>query len=125
MLSFDAIVVSIVLIFIVLSFYKEWIGPAFTFLIGVVALGIFGILTPSEIMAGFANDQVMVILMLLLIGDIIRDLGIVENLFDKVFQKAKIRKPCQPQMWDLRFRKKSSLRCRTLKQCGNGDAVRF
>uniref|UniRef100_UPI0035625390 SLC13 family permease n=1 Tax=Ancylomarina sp. TaxID=1970196 RepID=UPI0035625390 len=89
MLSFDAIVVSIVLIFIVLSFYKEWIGPAFTFLIGVVVLGIFGVLTPSEIMGGFANDQVMVILMLLLIGDIIRDLGIVENLFDKVFRKAK------------------------------------
>lgn len=89
MLSFDAIVVSIVLIFIVLSFYKEWVGPAFTFLIGVVTLGIFGVLTPSEIMSGFANDQVVVILMLLLIGDIIRDLGIVENLFDKVFQKAK------------------------------------
>jgi di/tricarboxylate transporter len=89
MLSFDAIVVSIVLIFIVLSFYKEWVGPAFTFLIGVVVLGIFGVLTPSEIMSGFANDQVVVILMLLLIGDIIRDLGIVENLFDKVFQKAK------------------------------------
>ncbi len=89
MLSFDAIVVSIVLIFIVLSFYKEWIGPAFTFLIGVVTLGIFGVLTPSEIMGGFANDQVVVILMLLLIGDIIRDLGIVENLFDKVFQRAK------------------------------------
>ena len=89
MLSFDAIVVSIVLVFIVLSFYKEWVGPAFTFLIGVVVLGIFGVLTPSEIMGGFANDQVVVILMLLLIGDIIRDLGIVENLFDKVFQKAK------------------------------------
>lgn len=89
MLSFDAIVVSIVLIFIILSFYKEWVGPAFTFLIGVVVLGIFGVLTPSEIMGGFANDQVVVILMLLLIGDIIRDLGIVENLFDKVFQRAK------------------------------------
>jgi len=89
MLSFDAIVVSIVLVFIVLSFYKEWIGPAFTFLIGVVVLGICGVLSPSEIMNGFANDQVVVILMLLLIGDIIRDLGIVENLFDKVFRRAK------------------------------------
>lgn len=89
MLGFDAIVVSIVLVFIILSFYKEWLGPAFTFLIGVVVLGIFGVLSPSEIMNGFANDQVVVILMLLLIGDIIRDLGIVESLFDKVFRKAK------------------------------------
>lgn len=89
MLSLDAIIVLIVLIFILISFYKEWIGPAFTFLIGVVVLGICGILTPSEILSGFANDQVVVILMLLLIGDIIRDLGIVETLFDKVFQRAK------------------------------------
>ncbi|MPQ46296.1 SLC13 family permease [Marinifilum sp. N1E240] len=89
MLSFDAIVVLIVLVFILISFYKEWIGPAFTFLIGVVILGISGILTPSEILSGFANDQVVVILMLLLIGDIIRDLGIVETLFDRVFQRAK------------------------------------
>jgi di/tricarboxylate transporter len=89
MLTFNAIVVLIVLVFILISFYKEWIGPAFTFLIGVVVLGICGILTPSEILSGFANDQVVVILMLLLIGDIIRDLGIVETLFDKVFQRAK------------------------------------
>ncbi|WP_321299123.1 SLC13 family permease [Marinifilum fragile] len=88
MLSLDAIIVLIVLVFILISFYKEWIGPAFTFLIGVVVLGISGILTPSEILSGFANDQVVVILMLLLIGDIIRDLGIVETLFDKVFQRA-------------------------------------
>ncbi|RUT73044.1 SLC13 family permease [Ancylomarina longa] len=89
MLTFDAIVVLIVLVFILISFYKEWIGPAFTFLIGVVVLGIFGILTPKEILSGFANDQVVVILMLLLIGDIIRDLGIVESILDRVFQRTK------------------------------------
>ncbi|MCT4615856.1 MAG: SLC13 family permease [Marinifilaceae bacterium] len=89
MLSIDAIIVLIVLIFILLSFYKEWVGPAFTFLIAVVGLGICGILTPKEILSGFANDQVVVILMLLLIGDIIRDLGIVEVMFDKIFRKSK------------------------------------
>jgi len=89
MLNFDSIIVLLVLIFIIISFYKEWLGPAFTFLIAVVILGIFGILQPSEIMSGFANEQIMVILMLLLIGDIIKEMGIVETLFDKIFQKAK------------------------------------
>ncbi len=88
MLTFNAIIVLIVLIFILVAFYTEKIGPAFTFLIGVVVLGIFGILTPSEILSGFANDQIVVVLMLLLIGDIIKDLGIVESLFDKVFQRS-------------------------------------
>ncbi len=89
MLTFNAIIVLIVLIFILVAFYTEKVGPAFTFLIGVVVLGIFGILTPNEILSGFANDQIVVVLMLLLIGDIIKDLGIVENLFDRVFQRAK------------------------------------
>ena len=41
MITFDAAVVFIVLLFILISFYKEWVGPAFTFLIGVVVLGIW------------------------------------------------------------------------------------
>lgn len=88
MINSDAIIVLIVLLFILISFYKEWIGPAFTFLIGVVFLGISGILTPKEIMAGFANEQVMVIMMLLLLGDIIREMGIIETLFDRFFRRA-------------------------------------
>ncbi|MFA8433137.1 MAG: SLC13 family permease [Marinifilaceae bacterium] len=89
MIYYEAVVVSVVLLFILVSFYKGWIGPAFTFLIGVVVLGVFGILTPSEILSGFANEQVMVIMMLLLLGDIIREMGLIEILFDKIFQRAK------------------------------------
>ncbi len=89
MLTFNVIIVLLVLLFIIIAFYTEKVGPAFTFLIGVVFLGICGILTPNEILSGFANDQIVVVLMLLLIGDIIKDLGIVEILFDKVFQRAK------------------------------------
>ncbi len=89
MFNIDFIIVSIVLLFIIISLYKELIGPAFTFLIGVIALGIFGILTPSEILAGFGNEQVVVIILLLLIGDIINKTAILEILFDKLFKNAK------------------------------------
>lgn len=88
MMNSDAIIVLMVLLFILISFYKEWVGPAFTFLIGVITLGVLGILTPSEILAGFANEQVMVIMMLLLLGDIIREMGIIEILFDRIFRKT-------------------------------------
>jgi len=87
-LGLDAIAVFVSIAFILISLYFELIGPAFTFLIAVVSLGFLGILTPDEILAGFANEQIAVILMLLVIGDIIRKALIVEHLFDFIFRRT-------------------------------------
>src|SRR6056297_4119254 len=89
MLTFDVVIVLIVLIFILISLYKEILGASFTFVIAVVALGFFGILTPKEILSGFANEQIFVIILLLLIGDIIRRTGVLEFFFDRIFQSAR------------------------------------
>ncbi len=89
MLSFDQILVFIVLLFILISLYREILGPAFTFLVGVIVLGLFGVLTPSEILKGFGNEQIAVILLLLLIGDVIRRTAVVEVIFDRFFRSAK------------------------------------
>ncbi|MFP4471736.1 MAG: SLC13 family permease, partial [Bacteroidales bacterium] len=89
MLHFDSIIVLLVIIFIIISLYTDLIGPAFTFIAGVLVLGLFGILTPSEILSGFANEQILVIIMLLLIGEMIRNTGVLEGFFDRIFQRAK------------------------------------
>ncbi len=89
MWNFDLILVFIVIFFILVSLYLEILGPAFTFVVGIVVLGLFGVLTPSEIISGFANEQVAVIIMLLLIGDIIRRTAVIEVIFDKIFRSAK------------------------------------
>lgn len=89
MLSFDQILVFVVLLFILISLYREILGPAFTFLVGVIVLGIFGVLTPSEILRGFANEQIAVILLLLLLGDVIRRTAVVEVIFDRLFKSAR------------------------------------
>ncbi|MCD4833048.1 MAG: SLC13 family permease [Bacteroidales bacterium] len=89
MITFDLIVVLIVILFILISLYKELIGATFTFVIAAVTLGFFGILTPREILSGFANEQIAVIILLLLLGDIIRQTALVEILFDKIFKSAK------------------------------------
>jgi di/tricarboxylate transporter len=89
MITFDLVVVFIVIIFILISLYKEILGATFTFVIAVVTLGFFGILTPREILNGFANEQIAVILLLLLLGDIIRQTAVVELLFDRIFRSAK------------------------------------
>lgn len=92
MLSFDLILVIIVLLFIIVSLYLEILGPAFTFMIGVIILGVFGILTPYEILQGFANEQVAVVILLLIIGDIIRKTAVMELIFDRLFRYAKSRR---------------------------------
>jgi len=89
MLYFDSIIVLIVILFIIISLYTKIVGPTFTFIIGVLVLGLFKILSPSEILAGFANEQILVIIMLLLIGDIIRKTGVLEGLFDRIFRQAR------------------------------------
>jgi len=81
----DVIVVFVVIAFILLSLYREWMGAAFTFFVAVMVLGIFKILTPAEILAGFANEQIAVIIMLLLLGDAIRQTSVIEIFFARIF----------------------------------------
>ncbi|MBS2213224.1 anion permease [Carboxylicivirga mesophila] len=81
----DVIVVFVVIAFILISLYREWMGAAFTFFIAVMVLGIFKILTPAEILEGFANEQIAVIIMLLLLGDAIRQTSVIEIFFSKIF----------------------------------------
>lgn len=86
---FHQILVYIAIGFILLSLYLEWIGPAFTFLIAVSFLGLFEVLTPREILTGFSNEQIIVIILLLLLGDIIQKAHVVDRVFNMVFSKVK------------------------------------
>ena len=71
------------------SLYNKILGISFTFLIGVITLGVFGVLTPAEIISGFGNEQVAVVILMLLFGEILRKTSIIENTFDRIFRKVK------------------------------------
>ena len=85
----DALIVLVVIAFIVVSLYRNIFGPGFTFTIGIIALGVFGILTPTEILSGFANEQIAVIVMLLILGDTIKKSSVIDSTFYNVFKTAK------------------------------------
>ncbi|MBN1597580.1 MAG: SLC13 family permease [Bacteroidales bacterium] len=89
MITFDIILVFIAIVFILYSLYTELFGPAFTFMLAILFLGLFNVLTPREILEGFGNEQVAVILLLLALGDIIRKTAIIEMLFDRMFRSAR------------------------------------
>jgi len=88
-MQINVVIVIAVLIFIVISLYKEFIGAAMTFIIAVIILGITHVLEPSEILDGFANEQIAVIIMLLLLGDIYRRTSVLDIFFDYIFKGSK------------------------------------
>ncbi len=89
MFTTEIIIVFVILLFLIVSLYKEIAGPALTFILAVIALGLAKILSPAEILGGFANEQIAVIIMLLLLGDIYRRTSVLDIFFDYVFRSAK------------------------------------
>ncbi len=89
MITFDLVLVVVVLVFILISLYWNLLGISFTFLIGIITLGVFGILTPSEIISGFGNEQVAVVILMLVYSDVLRKTNIIENTFDRLFRKSR------------------------------------
>lgn len=81
MITFEGYIVITVILFIILSLYNGWMGAGFTFTIGIAVLAVFRILTPNEILSGFANEQIAVVVLLFLLGDIIRKTGVLDNIF--------------------------------------------
>ncbi|NPA35497.1 MAG: SLC13 family permease [Chlorobi bacterium] len=88
-MNFDQIIVLIIILFIIISLYKNLLGPGFTFIIAISILGLFGILTPKETLSGFANEQLAVIIILLLIGEVIRKSTLIDSFFDSFFRRTR------------------------------------
>ena len=88
-INYEIIAVIVVLVFILVSLYLKLFGIGFTFILSVLFLGVIRVLTPTEIIHGFANEQIAVIIMLLLLGDVFRQTSLLDILFDKIFRNTK------------------------------------
>jgi di/tricarboxylate transporter len=88
-MSLDQVVVAIVILFLIVSLYRNMLGPGFSFMIAIAVLGIFGILTPKEMLHGFANEQLAVIIILLLVGEIIRKSTLLDSFFNSFFKNTR------------------------------------
>ncbi len=91
-MGFDAILVLVVIVFLLVSLYFDIIGTGFTFVIAVAILGVFKVITPKEILSGFANEQIAIIILLLLVGEVFHRTSVLDIFFNWVFRKAKTSK---------------------------------
>lgn len=89
MISFSMALVFAVLIFLLVALYSGKLRAEVSFFIAVTVLIIAGVLSPSEALAGFANEQLAVIMLLLVISDIIRKTDVINLVFNKLFQGTK------------------------------------
>lgn len=73
-----------IIVFLVFSLYKEFFNPALTFFISTVALLMIGVITPTDLLKGLSNQQIIVIFLLVLVTAGIR-LIFGTELFAKFF----------------------------------------
>jgi len=83
-LTFHQVYTIAVVVFLVFSLYKELFNPALTFFIATVALLLGGVITPTEVLKGLSNQQIIVIFLLVLVTAGIRGIYGTE-LFAKLF----------------------------------------
>lgn len=82
-----AILVGVVILFLIVTLYWGVIKPVLAFTIAIVALVVFGIISPKEAIHGFANEQLAVIILLLAISKVIHNTGVLDLLFRGWFNR--------------------------------------
>lgn len=66
--------------------YKDFMRPVVVFFLANIVLLISGINDSGDFLGGFANEQLMVVLLLLIISDVIQKTNTIEVIFSKFFR---------------------------------------
>jgi len=88
MLTTSVILLLATIVFLLSSLYLEWFKPTVSFFIAILIFIFGGILTPTEALNGFANEQLAVIVLLLIISDIFKKSSVVNVLFHRLFGRT-------------------------------------
>lgn len=85
-MAFPQIITLLVVLFLILSLYKEWFNPSLSFFICALALMLANVITPQELLKGLSNQQIIIIFLLVLITAGIRVIY-GDSFFTKLFSK--------------------------------------
>ncbi|WP_457622332.1 SLC13 family permease [Persephonella sp.] len=86
-MSFEVLILLSVILFLIVGLYLEIFHPAAVFFIAVSILVLSGILSPSEALSGFSNEQIATIILLLLVSNLIQKMGIINYYFSKILKE--------------------------------------
>lgn len=86
MLDYQIIAVLAIVFMLIVVLYFDLIKTTVAFSLAAVLMLCFQIITPLEALAGFGNEQLAIIILLLAIGNILRKTPLVENMFRSLFK---------------------------------------
>lgn len=86
-MSFSSIFVIIVLVLVILALIKDRMRPGLVLLSGAVVFLCAGILSPKEMLEGFANKGMVTVAMLFLVSEGVRRSGILEEMLRRLLPK--------------------------------------
>lgn len=81
------------ILFLFVAIYQEWVRPALGFLLAVLGFVVLGILTPPEMLAGFANESIASVVLLIVLSAALRKNFPLESLIDSVYRLGTRGKP--------------------------------
>ena len=76
----DSIVALVILVFIIVAFSTQKIPIAVTALLGGLAMMIFGIIEPVDVVSGFGSDTVMMVAGVIVIGNALFETGLATHV---------------------------------------------
>jgi di/tricarboxylate transporter len=79
------IVVLITILGMMLALFKDWAKPVLIFLAANILFLMASITSSADMLAGFANEQLLSVLLLLVISDVIRKSGLLDVIFKSLF----------------------------------------
>lgn len=82
-------IVAIVILLLVTGLVREIWRPSMLFFLALLILTSLGVVSPDEMLSGFANSQIATVVLLLIIGNVINQTTIIPALFDRLFQFAR------------------------------------
>lgn len=83
----QALVITLILSLIVVL-YKDLVRPVIAFFIIALILLITDTIETKDFMSGFANEQILVVLILIMLSDVIQRTAVVDLVFQNVFKPS-------------------------------------
>lgn len=87
-LTIEHVLTITTLLVMIWALFKEWSKPVIVFGMAAGALTISGVISGGELLSGFANEQVAVIILLLIVSAVVQRARLIEHGLNLMFEGA-------------------------------------
>jgi di/tricarboxylate transporter len=87
-MTIPAIIVTLTVLLLIVLLYFDVVKAVMAFFIVILILLFSGVVATPDVMSGFANEQIAVVILLLILSDIIQRSGALDTLLSGIFNPA-------------------------------------